>query len=129
MYTISEYGSLVGEAAMMNEIYARGPISCGVYSDPLESYTGGILNYTGKKGSIDHEISVVGWGVEKGIKYWIVRNSWGQPWGELGYFRLVRGVNMIEIESQCSYGVPVDTWSNDVQHHVSDEVMEEYKIK
>lgn len=77
----------------MNEIYNRGPISCGVYSDPLESYTGGILNYTGKNGSIDHEISVVGWGVENGVKYWIVRNSWGQPWGELGFFRIVRGEN------------------------------------
>lgn len=76
VYTISEYGSLVGEQQMMNEIYARGPISCGVHSEPLESYTGGILNTTAT-GEIDHEISVVGWGVENGVKYWIVRNSWG----------------------------------------------------
>ena len=77
---------------MMNEIYQRGPISCGIYSYPLENYTGGILNYTGN-GSIDYEVSVVGWGVENGVKYWIVRNSWGQPWGEEGFFRIIRGQN------------------------------------
>ena len=28
--TISDYGSIRGKAAMMKEIYNRGPISCGI---------------------------------------------------------------------------------------------------
>ena len=28
--TVTEYGSVSGEAKMMNEIFARGPIGCGV---------------------------------------------------------------------------------------------------
>ena len=45
------------------------------------NYTGGIfIDKTGAK-EIDHEISVVGWGVENGVKYWIGRNSWGTYWG------------------------------------------------
>ena len=38
-----------------------------------------------------HAIKIVGWGVEKKLKYWTVANSWGVKWGEEGYFRLIRG--------------------------------------
>ena len=75
------------------------------------NYTGGIFeDKTGEK-DIDHEVSVVGWGVENGTKYWLVRNSWGSYWGESGFFRVVRGVDNIAIEEECAWATPVDTWT------------------
>ena len=61
----------------MAEIYARGPIACGVDAEPLHKYNGGIFSDTSDK-EINHIISVVGWGTveSSGQKYWIVRNSW-----------------------------------------------------
>lgn len=121
-YGIAEYGPVVGELAMMNEIMNRGPISCAV-ADPqsLIDYTYGIyFDETGRT-SEDHEISVVGWGEENGVKFWRVRNSWGSHWGEEGFFRVVRGVNNIGIEQDCDWAVPLDTWTDKVMHITTEE--------
>ena len=56
----------------------------GIYDEPsCSSY------------SLDHCVSVIGFGKENEIKYWIVRNSWGMSWGERGYIR------MIWLNNQC----------------------------
>jgi cathepsin X len=107
--SIAEYGSVVGEEKMMAEIYQRGPIACGVDATPLHEYTGGIMSDTTDKG-VNHIISVVGWGQDDKTQksYWIVRNSWGEYWGELSYFRLEKGKNELGIESMCSWATPKD---------------------
>lgn len=109
-YGVTEYGRVTEEEPMMNEIYHRGPIMCGVaVPNSLLNYTGGIYIDTTNDTSIDHEVSVVGWGEEDGVKFWRVRNSWGSHWGEDGFFRVIRGVNNIGIESMCVYAVPNTT--------------------
>jgi cathepsin X len=84
----------------------------------LETYTGGIYHDLTGDQSIVHDISVVGFGVEDGVKYWTVRNSWGTSWGDSGFFRVIRGINNIAIESDCAYAVPLDTW-NEPKLHLS----------
>ena len=120
VFQVDQFGSVAGEDNMMQEIYQRGPIACGVaVPDSLETYTGGI--YYDKTGDLNivHDISVVGFGVENGTKYWVVRNSWGTHWGEQGFFRIIRGVNNIAIESDCAWATPVDTWTNPWWHNTS----------
>jgi len=106
--TIAEYGEVVGARRMMAEIHTRGPIACGVDATYLEEYQNGVLDAGKGPFQIDHIISVVGWGTdaETGKKYWVVRNSWGEYWGELGYFRVVMGENQLGIEQQCSWATP-----------------------
>ncbi len=52
-------------------------------------YTGGIITADeGCPQSIDHAIAAVGYGEENGVQYYIVRNSWGEGWGEDGFVRI-----------------------------------------
>jgi len=98
--TIGQYGEISGATAMMSEIYARGPITCGIDATKILEYTGGI--YVGEGSGVDHVISVVGWGTDasKG-RYWIIRNSWGEYWGEFGYIRSAFG--SLLVEEQCAW--------------------------
>jgi len=96
---IAEYGSISGRAAMQKEIYKRGPIACGIDAEPILEYTSGIAD--GRGTMVDHVVSVVGWGEEAGRGYWIVRNSWGEYWGEMGFVRVAFGA--LRLESQCSW--------------------------
>lgn len=84
------------------------------------NYTGGIYKDTTGEVDIDHEISVVGWGVENGEKYWLIRNSWGTYWGENGFMRLIRGINNIAIETDCAWATPKDTWTKKVTHKTTE---------
>ncbi|KMZ74540.1 Cysteine proteinase [Zostera marina] len=40
---------------------------------------------------VDHSALVVGYGEDNGMKYWILKNTWGTDWGENGYMRIKRG--------------------------------------
>ncbi|KAL0221946.1 hypothetical protein RCL1_001800 [Eukaryota sp. TZLM3-RCL] len=107
-YRVKEHGSLRGEKAYMKEIYARGPIAVGICATPeLEAYKGGIFEDTKGQYCINHIVSLSGWGeLPDGTKYWIMRNSWGNFWGENGYCRIVRGRNNLSIESSGWWAVP-----------------------
>jgi len=51
-------------------------------------YTHGIYDEIPERAQLDHAVLLVGWGVENGKEYWIMKNSWNTDWGEDGYMRL-----------------------------------------
>jgi len=37
---------------------------------------------------VNHAVLAVGYGNENGVDYWLVKNSWSDTWGDLGYFKI-----------------------------------------
>lgn len=80
------------ESALMAAV-ALQPVSVGVdaKAEHFQHYKSGVI--TGSCGTkLDHAVLVIGYGTDKGVSYWIVKNSWGDKWGEKGYVKLKRGI-------------------------------------
>ena len=89
--TCSGYTKLQTNSAKALEttIANVGPVAV-VVAASWDTYAGGILadgclSWLGSC-TLDHVVVVVGYAPD----YWLVRNSWGENWGESGYIRLTR---------------------------------------
>jgi len=61
---------------------------------------------------LDHGVLLVGYGsgaYTKEKPYWIVKNSWGETWGESGYYKICRGRNICGVDSMVSTVAAADT--------------------
>lgn len=77
----------MGSAAKVKEALKKGPLvtSMTVYDDFL-TYSGGVYKSVSNRSVGGHAVSIVGYSDEG--RYWIVRNSWGEDWGEHGFVRV-----------------------------------------
>jgi cathepsin B len=99
-----------GEIQIRREIWRWGPVATGMKVYP-DFYTFDaskeIYKWNGKGPQVGgHAVVIIGWGEEKGVKYWIIRNSWGPKWGDKGHFRMRRGTNECDIEANVVCVMP-----------------------
>ena len=113
--TIAEYGTITSGSVddIKAEILVRGPVAAEVNGRPLhDEYHGGIYTNETADRETTHIVSIIGWGVAENegggerVKYWIVRNSWGQYWGEMGFFRIEMAKNLLGIETKIIWATP-----------------------
>nr|CAH7747554.1 unnamed protein product [Callosobruchus chinensis] len=96
------------EKALAHAVATIGPISCAMDASYLSTYSHGIIDSSCGCGSdrffLNHGVLVVGYGEEKGVEYWLVKNSWGTAWGDKGYFKLKKNdKNTCGIATDSSY--------------------------
>ncbi|OON23441.1 papain family cysteine protease, partial [Opisthorchis viverrini] len=66
-----------------------GPLSVVLDARLLQYYQSGILNPSAEycdPEELNHAVLSVGFGTDQGIPYWIIKNSWGEQWGEQEFF-------------------------------------------
>ncbi len=97
-----------GEDQMLKELVKNGPIEVAimVYQD-FVIYQTGVYQHTRGAFMGFHAIKIIGYGVEKGVKYWLCVNSWNFDWGDKGMLKILRGVDHLGIEHSGVAGLPL----------------------
>ncbi len=98
------------EIDLKDAVCRSGPVSVAIdASDKFRHYSYGVYrNENCKRDHPNHGVLVVGYGFDdaSGLDYWLVKNSWGNTWGEKGYFRVARNHNNhCGIANMASYPV------------------------
>uniref|UniRef100_A0A3B3R5Y5 Cystein proteinase inhibitor protein salarin n=1 Tax=Paramormyrops kingsleyae TaxID=1676925 RepID=A0A3B3R5Y5_9TELE len=97
------------EMELQRAVATIGPLSVAVDAGKasFHHYKNGIYNDKHCHHSgINHAVVLVGYGSDNGQQYWLVKNSWGQQWGENGFIRLARNSNnMCGIASHGLYPI------------------------
>lgn len=92
---------IVNNELALKEAVSKQPVSVAIEADTktFQLYSSGVLTSDSCGTNLDHGVLVVGYGTEDDTPYWLVKNSWGDTWGEDGYIKIGRS------DSESSKGI------------------------
>ena len=89
----------------------HGPISVGIDAShkSLSFYSRGVYyepDCSNSPDGLDHAVLAVGYGEMAGQKYWLVKNSWSNYWGNDGYVLMSQKDNNCGVATSPTFVVP-----------------------
>ncbi|RLM68951.1 zingipain-2-like [Panicum miliaceum] len=107
MVTISGYQDVPSEdEAALAAAVANQPVSVAIDAHNFQFYNGGVMTGDSCGTDLNHAVTAIGYGTaEDGSPYWLLKNQWGQNWGEGGYMRLERGTGACGVAKRACYPV------------------------
>ncbi|XP_027331497.1 cysteine proteinase 15A-like [Abrus precatorius] len=108
--SVSNYSVVsLDEDQIAANLVKNGPLAVAINAVFMQTYIGGVScpYICGKH--LDHGVLLVGYGEGgyapirfKEKPYWIIKNSWGESWGDNGYYKICRGRNVCGVDSMVS---------------------------
>jgi len=97
-------GGPADEVTAMPTALQAGPLSIALNADLFMSYSSGIINVDPSQcdgAQLDHAVLLVGFDTDSASNtpYWLIKNSWGDSWGENGYVRMFRGSGLCGVNA------------------------------
>ncbi|MQL75738.1 hypothetical protein Taro_008126, partial [Colocasia esculenta] len=99
----------IDENQIAANLVKHGPLAVGINAVFMQTYIGGVSCPYICGRHLDHGVLLVGYGSAgyapirlKDKPYWVIKNSWGETWGEKGYYKICRGRNVCGVDSMVS---------------------------
>ena len=115
--SVSNYSVVsVDEDQIAANLVSHGPLAVAINAVFMQTYVHGVsCPYICSKNQ-DHGVLLVGYGSAgyapirfKEKPYWIIKNSWGENWGDHGYYKICKGHNICGVEAMVSTVTAIDT--------------------
>ncbi|KAL5055536.1 hypothetical protein RYX36_036218 [Vicia faba] len=106
----------LNEDQIAANLVKNGPLAVAINAVYMQTYVGGVSCPYVCSRKLDHGVLLVGYGSGayapirmKEKPYWIIKNSWGENWGENGYYKICQGRNICGVDSMVSTVAAVHT--------------------
>ena len=99
----------IDEEQIAANLVKNGPLAVAINAAYMQTYIGGVSCPYICMRRLNHGVLLVGYGSAgyaparfKEKPYWIIKNSWGETWGENGFYKICRGRNVCGVDSLVS---------------------------
>jgi hypothetical protein len=92
-YVNEPFDKMPATAQIKAALIEHGPLASSIFADNcFVVYEGGVFNGQ-RSSSVNHAVVIIGWDDDK--QAWLIKNSWGEDWGEHGFGWVKYGSNNI----------------------------------
>lgn len=105
----------VNDELLKRAIFEIGPVAISVNTGPANDPESSLESFMNYKSGVykdskcaigaNHAVVAVGYGTEQGQDFFVIRNSWGESWGEKGYMRISRNTNTCGVGLYALYPI------------------------
>jgi len=83
-------------------LLTQGPVAVAIDATTWHNYIGGIIQFHCSE-NVNHAVQIVGYDLTGDVPFYIVRNSWGENFGDKGFLYIKIGGNLCGLTTEVSH--------------------------